>query len=478
MSLPRERFSALVIFFAAMAVLFPVQNAIDVRRNTFKVWLYPDANDDDKQAVVDALKKAGLEPRLGVATRVDNSYQRLQEMEGAKRRLVYRNSPYVAAVVPRQEWGRDLYKYVTATQRLEMVSGVVPGLNEQGLPLDRLQELNVQDVGIVVMAALIGGFRKSAANVLWLQSDANWYGGRAYRTVPLARAVVTLDPHFVDAWTVTCWHLAYNMSVEAKDPNEAADLIRQGIEFAEQGLSWNSTRYELFLEIGWTYYDKLQNYARAAEYFKLALNHPHPTFVERHIAHAYERIPDIDSALFWYNVSLKKYQQDPVATGATITINERYVRAWNEYKQGNLDKALRYLQEDWQKDDPFDTIAMHFKARIFETKAEQARKRGDTEEAETHYRVAFETWRAAGEHSAVDRLARRRVLTLASNFGWGEEVPLGWNDVGLPDRWAAADEMAPEAKRTGPMPGAQTPDSAPGAAPPGAAPPATAPVTP
>lgn len=463
MSLPRERFVALILILAGIAVLFPVQNSIDVRRNTFKVWLYPEATDDDIQNVVDALTKAGLQPSIGRGTRVDNSYQRVQESEGQKRRLVYRNCPYVEAVVPRTEWGRDLYKYVTATQRLEMVAGVVPGLNEQGLPLDRLQELNVQDVGIIVMAALIGGFRKSAANVLWLQSDANWYEGRAYRTVPLARAVVTLDPHFVDAWTVTCWHLAYNMSVEAKNPNEAADLIRQGIEFAEQGLSWNSTRYEVYLEIGWTYYDKLQNYARAAEYFKLALNHPHPTFVERHIAHAYERIPDIDSALFWYDVSLKKYKKDPVATGAIITINERYVRAWKKYKEGDLDTALRYLYEDWQKDDPYDTIAMHFKARIFETKAEQARRRGDLDEASKMYRIAFDTWKAAGEHSAVDRLARRRVLTLAANWGWQSDVPVGWNDVGLPDRWASPDEMAPSPKRDV-KPDAPKPDPGPEAA--------------
>ncbi len=451
----RDRALALLLAACCAAGLWPVQSRIDQRRNTFRVWLYPEASQDDVQAVVDGLEDfEELKGRVetGVAPRVDNSYQQIMDEEKRPRKLVFRDSPYVQVVVPRIDWGRDLNKYAARVQRLQMVSGVVPGLNEQGLPLDRIQELNVQDVGIVVMAALIGGFRKSAANVLWLQSDANWYEGRHYRTVPLARAVVTLDPHFVDAWTVTCWHLAYNMSVEAKDPREAAELIRQGLEFAEQGLSWNATRYDIYLELGWTYYDKLQNYARAAEYFKLALNHPHPTFVERHIAHSYERIPDIESALFWYDVSLKKYKEDHIATGAIITINERYARAWDRYKEGDLDTALRYLYEDWQKDDPFDTIGMHFKARIFETKGERARTQGDIDGAREEYRVAFETWRDAGLNNATDRLARRRVLTLADNWGWNADVPPGWNDVGLPDDWVEeSSPMAPAAPREGPQ---------------------------
>lgn len=429
-----QRSLAWLVVLAALLLQYPVQHAIDVYRNTLRVVMYRTATDQNLAAVKGELTKLGLQPTTSeVVVPPASKEGRPEEVK------------MISAAVPQTEWGHNLQKYVVPVQQLRKVANVVPGMNEQGIPLDQLQQLNVQDVGIIVMAALIGGFRKSAANVLWLQSDANWREGKHYRTVPLARAVVTLDPHFVDAWTLTCWHMAYNMSVEATTPDEAADLIAKGIDFAEQGLSWNGSRYEIYQEIGWTYYDKIQNYAMAAEYLKKAIEHPHPTFLERAIAHAYERIPDIEHALFWYNVSLKKYQDDHVATGAIITINERYVPAWKEYKKGNLKAALRQLELHWQKDDPFDTIGMHFKGRIYETEAENCAKQGDPEAARDWYRKAFEVWLAAGKHSSVDRLARRRVLTLASNFGWKTDIPDGWNDVGLPDSWA--EKLKPESRK-------------------------------
>jgi len=437
MQLHRERFAALVIIAIGFALLFPIQHNIDVFRNTFRVIFYADASDRYISDAEAALKQVGLEPER---LKVDNRKGQQVTM--------------IAAPLPQNEWGKNLLKYAAAVNQKPRIDAVLPSLNDQGIPLDQLHELNIQDVGIAVIAALLGGFRKSAANVVWLQSDANWYEGRHYRTVPLGRLVTTLDPQFVEAWTVTCWHLAYNMSVEAKSGDEAADLIRQGIEFAETGLPWNSTRYELYQEIGWTYYDKLQNYARAAEYFKKAIDHPHPTFLERAIAHAYERIPDIDKALFWYDISLKKYGHDPVATGAIITIKERYLPAWNAYKEGNLEEARRLLNLHWQKDDPYDTIGMHFKARIYEQEATIAAQQGDYERQEERYKKAFDTWLAAANNNASDRLARRRVLTLASQFwdkwGWdrdwqtsGKYFEVGFNDVGLPTS-KIKDQLAPE----------------------------------
>ncbi len=411
---------------ACIGLMFPVQNAIDVQRNTFRVTMYKSADAAQVQAVKQALTDLDLKP-----VEVTRTNPKGEQVPG------------IDALLPRTVWGKSLLRYVAAVNSLPRVANVTPSLNEQGIPLDQLQELNLQDVGIVVITALLGGFRKSAANVLWLQSDANWFEGRYYRTVPLGRLVTTLDPQFVEAWTVTCWHLAYNMSVEERTPDGAAERIREGIQFAELGLPWNSTRYDIYQEIGWTYYDKLQNYARAAEYFKKAIEHPHPTFLERAIAHAYERIPDIESALFWYNVSLKKYgaENDPVSVGAIITIRQRYVRAWEAFtKDRDPDKALVYLKEDWQKDDAYDTIAMHFKARIHETKAAKAAADGDTEKAADYYKLAFDTWLEAATHNASDRLSRRRVLTLAGNmwqlWGWkdkNEHVPEGMNDVGLPE---------------------------------------------
>ncbi|MBI5830709.1 MAG: hypothetical protein HZB16_00175 [Armatimonadetes bacterium] len=399
---------------------FPLQSRIDRYRSTFRISMYADARPEELTQVETKLKEMGLNPRRG------------QVLDKTGKPAVL-----FIAEVPRAEWGGTYEKYITAVHGVDRVDRVVPGLNEQGIPLDQVQSLNVQDVGIIVMAALIGGFRKSAANVLWLQNEENWHAGKGYRTVPLAKAVTLLDPYFTEAWVLTCWHLAYNMSVEAKTPDEAAELIKTGLDFAKGGLPWNSTRFELYQEIGWTYYDKLQNYEMAADYLKRAVGHPHPTFLERMIAHAYERIPDIDNALKWYNISLRKYgDKDPVANGAVATITERYLNAWNLYKTGDYKGALVKLDADWTAAlaradrQPSDTIYQHFRARIFEKLAEEPGA-----DRTAMYRQAFAIWLDAAKTNATDRLARRRVLILADNFPeWKSQVPAGFNDVGLPEK--------------------------------------------
>jgi len=432
---------AWVLVVAAVALQFPLQESIDRYRNTIRVIMYPDARDTDIAQAQARFTELGLQPKVVSARGADG-----------------RPTKAVLAPLPRAEWSATHEKYIRGLHSVPRVNQVVAGINEQGIPLDQVQQLNIQDVGIIVMAALIGGFRKSAANVLWLQNEENWHSGKGYRTIPLARAVTMLDPNFVDAWVLTCWHLAYNMSVEAKSPDEAASLIAQGLKFAEEGIPWNSTTYEIYQEIGWTYYDKLQNYERAAEYMKQAIEHRHPTYLERMIAHSYERLPEIDKALKWYHVSQQKYgEADQTARGAIETITERYLNAWQLFRRGDYDGAERQLESDWTaacercsragRTLPSSTIYLHFRARIAEARASAA-KGGERAKL---YEQAFSAWMAAAKENPSDRLARRRVLTLADNFGWKDRVPKGYNDVGLPENWAK--DLAPEQRgRSKPAP--------------------------
>lgn len=301
-----------------------------------------------------------------------------------------------------------------------------------GLPIERLAELPVQDLSLVTIGAILGGFRSVVANILWLKCDEYWHQGRVFRLVPLAKAVVLLEPHFIEAWRITAWHLAYNMSVEAPTPEKAREYIEMGLKFLEEGIKWNPDRYELFFELGWTYYDKLNEYEKAAAIFQQALQKKDefgsrpPTYIWRMIAHAYERYPRIDEAVRWWQIDAQVEPDHPVHRGALQTIHERYVRAWKHFERGELDEAMAALLEDWQKDDPYDTIGMHFKARIYERKQDIDR--------------AIETWFEAARHSAVDKLARRRVIELCRLTG--RPLPKGINDVGLPtevrdewDRW-------------------------------------------
>src|SRR5690606_233158 len=73
---------------------------------------------------------------------------------------------------------------------------------------------------VVSMANMFFGFRKMAANLLWLQVDKYWHAGMLYRMVPLMHATVALDPQFVDAFLLGAWHLAYNATAQMRDTPE------------------------------------------------------------------------------------------------------------------------------------------------------------------------------------------------------------------------------------------------------------------
>jgi len=362
------------------------------------------------------------------------------------------------------------------------------------LPLERIAELPIQDLGIVTIGAILGGFRSIAVDLLWMKSDSYWHEGKSHRMVPIAKVISLLEPHFVDCWVLTGWHLAYNMSVEADSVDQARQLIRDGIAFLIEGAKWNPERHEIPREIGWTYFDKLNEYEgkgdaqgwpsshledwRAAEWLidsirkleaemragtlDVAIENP-PTYLERLIAHGYERMPDIDKALEWYHISLDKYGDDHHAVGAIKTITERYVRAWALYRKaeqaysqeryseaiGLLQLAHQRLIEDWQKDDPYDLIGMHLKAKIHEFMAVAATLNGDMPAAEQYYDQAFNIWLEMAEHSSMDKLARRRLLDLFRRCGrperWAKKIPAGLNDVGLPETTVRRPEEMGEA---------------------------------
>jgi len=194
----------------------------------------------------------------------------------------------------------------------------------------------------------------------------------------------------------------------------------------------------------------------------VAIENP-PTYLERLIAHGYERMPDIDKALEWYHISLDKYGDDHHAVGAIKTITERYVRAWALYRKaeqaysqeryseaiGLLQLAHQRLIEDWQKDDPYDLIGMHLKAKIHEFMAVAATLNGDMPAAEQYYDQAFNIWLEMAEHSSMDKLARRRLLDLFRRCGrparWAKKIPAGLNDVGLPETTVRRPEEMGEA---------------------------------
>ncbi len=271
------------------------------------------------------------------------------------------------------------------------------------------RRLAVTGVTGVMVGAILGGFREVAASMLWIKADELWNRGEGTHLESLwaMRLTTLLDPHWIEPWRITGWHLAYNLFVETDDPELKADFLQMGVDCLREGVSWNPNRYDLYHELGWTYFDKVRDYPEATKWMRAALQFPHPEYVDRLVAHAYERLPDMPKALDWYDYCLKRNPTDGTALGATITIRERYMPAWRLMEEGKYSAALDWMDKIIMAD-PKNTLALHMKAHIYEMQ-------GNT-------RKAMETWRLAADTSALNAHAAAKADELAAELGY--DVPV------------------------------------------------------
>ncbi len=272
------------------------------------------------------------------------------------------------------------------------------------MPLTKIVDFDPTALTGVMIGAVLGGFREVAAAMMWAKVHTLWHQGKGtwYDCLQIMRSTTLLDPHWIEPWRIAAWHMAYNLYVETDDPRERAILLDKAISALKEGISWNPEEVDLFIELGWTYFDKLDDYEQAAKWFRAALHMPHPAYIDRLIAHGYERLPDIPKALDWYDYCLKRDPNDQIARGATLTIRERYLPAWRLLEAGDYDGAL-HLIDKYLEIDPRDTIGLHLRAHILE-------EAGRLEEA-------FTAWQRAADNAALDDLARRKVAEIGIALG-------------------------------------------------------------
>ena len=265
-------------------------------------------------------------------------------------------------------------------------------------------ELAVTGVTGVIVGAILGGFREVAASMLWMKTDALWDKGEGTHVQALwtMRLTTLLDPHWLEPWRITGWHLAYNMFVETDSAEEKAKFLQMGVDSLKEGVSWNPDRYDLYFELGWTYFDKVRDYENAVKWLEASIEFPHPEYIDRLIAHALERQPDMPRALDWYDYCLKRNPTDGTAAGATMTIRERYLPAWRLMEEGKYDEAVA-LVDKWLLVEPNSTLGLHMKAHILE----QGKR----------YAEALEVWKLAAATSALNAHAQTKVVELSRKLG-------------------------------------------------------------
>jgi hypothetical protein len=290
------------------------------------------------------------------------------------------------------------------------------GLGEP-LPYWQISRLGVEGVTGAIIGAVMGGFRGVAADMLWVKCDELFHTGQMHLFLPVAHTIVMLDPHFIEVWTVTGWHMAYNMFYAAQeegDWNKAVGWFHAGVDWLIRGLEQNPNSTELAYNIGWTLYDRMDMYPEAIKWLTKTLRSEAPPFqTGRMIGHAYELSPDIERALEWYYRVLRMTPDDTVGIGATITLKMRFAHPWRLYEEGKYDEAYKEVY-DWlatPHEEP-NHIAWHLIATIAQ--------------AQGKYDLALKWWERCGNQYELDELSRRRIEDLRAKLGlppWVRKYP-------------------------------------------------------
>jgi hypothetical protein len=274
----------------------------------------------------------------------------------------------------------------------------------------------------VGVSSLFFGFRKVAANLLWLEVDKFWHQGNMHRMVPMMRTTVALDPNFVDAYLLGAWHLAYNIPAKLEytpeplkefHPKYGKRLGLQEVwfyvatDFLKDGIRNNPRDYRVYFDLGYAVYDvKLQDWPNSIRYLREAMHHRHDRWVPRRLAMSLMRNGQYEDAIAGWEQYLEKFSTNPVA---------------NYFLQVN-------------------------RAYLHEAYAEEAREcAGFADAAAESARVRAEDARSSGNDTLVRQLdaeAARAEQIAREMRARGEEEMLGaqgiWTDLTL----ANADELA------------------------------------
>ncbi len=306
----------------------------------------------------------------------------------------------------------------------------------QGLDLSA-----VQDSGANLFNVFFG-FRKIAANFLWLQVDRLWHEGNIYAMVPLMRTCVTLDPNFVDAYLLGAWHLAYNATARMPATprhlqewdashqtcvGEKEKFYYFAVDFLRDGIRSNPRNFKLYFDLGFAVYgEKLADYENAVRYLEEAVRLPHERWVPRQLFLAYERNDEFTKAFEGWKSYSERFPDNPVAPRF---IERAEALAFEQRSEGLYAEAEAAA-------DPQTAAAL--------------RAEGDE-----YWQQARQRWEnlADTDPFAAGRLARRQAMALAEEGRYAEAI-------GVLDkaRWESAtffeeaSEMMIEYKQAGDIP--------------------------
>ncbi len=201
-----------------------------------------------------------------------------------------------------------------------VVDPVQKKLAAVGMPVGggNANDLMVQLPGQFIVASMTG-FKEVVAGALWVRADEFFHTGQYQAIIPIVRLVTWLDPHNIDVYTTGAWHLDYNFVDEAQMSDKR--YIPASIALLKEGIKNNPGIWDLYFELGWTHYNKkIQDYGKAVECMEEAVKHdgfdantgkrvPRPEYVDRMLAHQYEKVGRFDDAIREWKISRRRIEQ-------------------------------------------------------------------------------------------------------------------------------------------------------------------------
>lgn len=261
----------------------------------------------------------------------------------------------------------------------------------------------------VPLFSMYFGFRKVAANFVWIQVDSFWHRGMTHRMIPLMKTCVTLDPQFIDAYLLGAWHLSYNITAKM-DPTpmpqrewvdkwqacvgEKESYYYLAIDLLKRGILNNPRNYKLYFDLGFAVYkNKLEDYDNAVLYLAEAVRLPHEKWVPRQLYICLELTERYEEALNGWTQYLERYPEHEVA--------QRFI----ERNKGHIQEQLA----DAAKEQALAT-------------SDPAEAEKFMQIAEQHYVQARQIWTDLNEPYAEARIMRMDAIAFAEQGRYREAI--------------------------------------------------------
>ncbi|MFQ3669230.1 MAG: tetratricopeptide repeat protein, partial [Fimbriimonadaceae bacterium] len=208
------------------------------------------------------------------------------------------------------------------------------------------------DPGQLLVA--LAGFRELVAGILWVRADSFFDSGNYDAILPMIRLVTWLDPSQIDVYATGMWHIGYNFTDEQSRSDRR--YIPQALALGREGARFNDHTYELFFELGWMWYHKIDDdYENAVKWWEEA--HKRPDIIpgrRNTLGMAYQRNGQVQEALDLYFRLLEDMQR---RVEADESFSNRQIR---DTIENNIDTMLvRMAQRGWfaqqRNDGSFET---------------------------------------------------------------------------------------------------------------------------